>query len=493
MALTKPARSVFSVFSSFSSIRFLGLPLALGATAFVGSACEGEPGGTSEDPICIGSVCDGTPPPVSGNAIIDCWVSPGVGSDTLDCRYEPPIGYPILLDGATIQGRSATGELFTGDIGADNSGRILSMAHLDPGAYPYELNLDIRFNTGDSGIAALEGLDQVSTRFVVNSAADRGAERPASAYIPFDLWEVNLLGRDADFSALSFGYDLNVGSGAPHRVAFKTRPLLYGHSETFYLPVDVNDWSVDAKIAFDGGETGVATITRPGDYAVKNGELLFAASQDLPQEIAGGSALASCWLETVGHGFEELYCRAHPDQGVKVDGAIIEVVSAHGDRVRKEVSDSATLVATLSPRAFPSEVSMTAQIAYGTVGLQALAGQTLRSSMMLEGKSLPRTGSRQNLQAPYSIWQVTVDNQSEGFQGMLDSYVLELGEGMFGRFAALVDDAETPFVADSATMVFSVATPVGVRSVNGSGFILVGGQAQEIDFELRPGLLVVGN
>jgi hypothetical protein len=178
---------------------------------------------------------------------------------------------------------------------------------------------------------------------------------------------------------------------------------------------------------------------------------------------------------------------------MKMSGALIEVVSAHGDSVRKEVSGSAIHIATISPRAFPARVSMVAQIDSGIVGLQGLAGRSLRSTMIIEPKSLPRIGSRQTIQAPYSIWQVTVDNQSEGFQGLLDTYVLELGDGMYDRFAALVDDAETPFVADSSSTVFSVATPVGVRSISGNGFILVGGQAQEIEFELRPGTLVVGN
>lgn len=481
------------VSSIFSRSLSLGMPVLLGAAVFSAGACEGEPNDSLVDPICVGSICDGTPPPVSGSAIVDCWVTPGDGFDTLDCRYEPPIGYPIVLDGATVRGRSAAGDAFTGDISADQNGRILSMAKLDPSAYPYELNLDIRFDSTDRTVLALEGLEMVTTRVVIGNAEELGAERPASAFIPFDLWQVNLLGRDANFSALSFGYELDLGNNVSHAVGFKTRPLLFGQIESFYLPVSVNDWSVDAKIAFDSGDSGTATLTGPGNYAVKDKEVLFAEAQDLPQEIAGGSALASCWLETTGHGFEELYCRAHPGQGMKMNGALIEVISAHGDSVRKEVSGSATHIATISPRAFPAKVSMVAQIDSGIVGLQSLAGRSLRSSMVIEPKSLPRIGSRQTVQAPYSIWQVTVDNQTEGFQGLLDTYVLELGDGMYDRFAALVDDAETPFVADSSVMVFSVATPVGVRSISGSGFILVGGQAQEIEFDLRPGTLVVGN
>ncbi len=481
------------VSSIFSRSLSLGLPVLLGATVIGGSACESEPDDSLVDPICIGLVCDGTPPPISGNATIDCWVRPGEGFDTLDCRYEPPIGYPISLDGATVRGRSSAGDEFSGNISTEQGGRILSMAKLDPSAYPYELNMDINFDPTDRSVVALEGLDKVTTRVVINTAAELASNRPASAYIPFDLWQVNLLGRDANFSAMSFGYEIDLGNNASHIVGFKTRPLFFGQTESFYLPVDVSDWSVDAKIVFDGGGSATATITGPGNYAVKGGELLFAEAQDFPQEIAGGSSLASCWLETVGHGFEELYCRAYPGQGMKLEGALIEVVSAHGDSVRKEVSDSATFIATISPRAFPARVSMVAQVAYGIVGLQSLAGRSLRSSMVIDSKSLPRIGSRQNVQAPYSIWQVTIDNQSEGFQGVLDSYVLELGEGMYDRFAALVDDAETPFVADSSSTIFSVATPVGVRSIGGSGFILVGGQAQEIDFELRPGVLVVGN
>jgi hypothetical protein len=479
--------------SIFSRSLSLGMPALLGAAVFAGTACEAQPDSSIEDPICIDSVCDGTPPPISGSAIVDCWVSPGEGFDTLDCRYEPPIGYPILLDGATVRGRSASGDQFSGNIATDQNGRILSMAKLDPGAYPYELNLDIRFDSTNQNIIALDGVDKVTTRVIINSAEELGAERPASAFIPFDLWEVNLLGRDSDFSAMSFGYEIDLGNNLSHTVGFKTRPLLFGQIESFYLPVDVNNWSVEAIIAFEGGESGTATLTGPGNYAVKGGELLFAEAEDFPQEIAGGSAIASCWLETTGHGFEELYCRAHPGQGMKMDGALIEVISAHGDSVRKEVGDSAVHIATISPRAFPARVSMVAQIAQGVVGLQGLAGRSLRSSMIIDSKSLPRIGSRQNVQAPYSIWQVTVDNQSEGFQGLLDSYVLELGEGMYDRFAALIDDAQTPFVADSSVTVFSVATPVGVRSISGSGFILVGGVAQEIDFDLRPGTLVVGN
>jgi hypothetical protein len=133
-----------------------------------------------------------------------------------------------------------------------------------------------------------------------------------------------------------------------------------------------------------------------------------------------------------------------------------------------------------------------AQIEDGIVGLRSLAGRSLRTDMVVDGKLLPRILNPQGLQAPYTIWEVTVDNQSEGFQGALDAYVLELGDGMYDRFAALIDDAETPFVADSSVAVFQVATPPGVREVSGNGFMLVGGQAQEIDFVLRPGTLIVG-
>ncbi len=491
MALAKLGKTIFS--RTISTSLSLSLPVALGAATLFGAACESEPNGDPSDTICVGTLCDGTAPPISGNAIIDCWVTPGDGFDTLDCRYEPPLGYPILLDGAAVRGRSATGDSFEGEIASEQGGRVFSMAHLDPAGYPYELNLDIRFDPSDHSITALEGLDKVTTRVVVGSAAELASDRPASAYIPFALWKVNLLGRDADFSALSFGYELDLGNEASHPIAFKTRPLLFGRMESFYLPVSVNDWSVDAKIFFEDGGSEAATLTGPGDYAVKEGSMVFAEDADYPQELAGGSALASCWFETAGHGFEELYCSAHPGQGLEMEGAMVEVVTTHGDSVRTPASESATLIATISPRAFPMKIAMVGQVEYGIVGLQGLAGRSLRSSMIVDGKTLPRTLSRQTLQAPYSIWDVTVDNQSQGFQGLLDTYVLELGsEGMYDRFAALIDDAQTPFVPDSSSTSFKVATPIGVRSVSGTGFMLEGGQATEIDFELRPGTLVIG-
>ena len=490
MALTNLSKTLFSRLLSRSLS--LCLPLALGAATLGSAACQGEP--ETFDPICVSSACEDPAPPISGSAIIDCWVSPGAvgGYDTLDCRYEPPLGYPILLAGASISGRTAGGDQFSGDIESSLAGQTLSMAHLDPKAYPFELTLDIRFEDSDHSLIALEGLDRVSTKVVVNSAADLASDRPASAHIPFDLWEINLLGRDADFSALSFGYSLDVGTTDAHKVGFKTRPLFFGRMETFYLPVDVNTWAVDTKIVFDGGGTAIATMNGPGNYVVRDGELLLAEDTDLPQEIAGGSELAGCWFQSAGHGFEELYCQAVAGQGIKLDSAMIEVVSSHKDSVRIAVSDQPTLIATLSPRAFPMSVAMVGQLEDGVVGLRSLAGRSLRSSIVIEGNNLPRAQNRQVLQAPYTIWEVTIDNQSEGFQGALDSYVLELGDGMYDRFAALIDDAETPFVADSSVAVFSVATPPGVREINGNGFMLVGGQAQEIEFVLRPGTLIVG-
>lgn len=484
MALANLSKTIFS----------LCFALSPGALTLASAACQGEPSGTYDDSICIGDCDDGPAPPISGSAIIDCWVTPAsAGSyDTLDCRYEPPLGYPILLAGATISGRSASGDQFSGDITTEQAGRVLSMAHLDPDGYPIEVTLDIRFDESDHSLIALDGLDRVSTKIVVNGAEELSSDRPASAYIPFDLWEINLLGRDADFSALSFGYSLDVGAATPHDVGFKTRPLLFGRTETFYLPVDVNTWAVDAKLVFDRGGSAIATFTGPGNYALRDGDLQSADAADLPQEVDGGSDLASCWFESVGHGFEELYCRATAGRGLKLDGAVIEVVTSYSESARVAVGDEPTLIATLSPRAFPMSVAMVAQIEDGIVGLRSLAGRSLRTAIVMDGKALPRVQSRQHLQAPYIIWEVTVDNQSEGFQGALDAYVLELGDGIYDRFAALIDDAETPFVAENSVTVFSVATPPGVREISGSGFMVVGGQAQDIEFVLRPGTLIVG-
>lgn len=468
--------------------------LLFGVAVVLSAGCQGQPTEGSGEPICVGSQCDGPVPPISGSAIVDCWVTPGEegGFDTLDCRYEPPVGYPIVLAGATVSARTASGDDFSGEIESGQAGQVLSMGKLSSKAYPFELSMDILFDNSDRSLIALDGLDKVTTKLMIESPGHRASDRPVSAHIPFDLWEVNLLGRDSDFSALSFGYDLDVGAERLHRIAFKSKPLLFGRVESFYLPVDINTWSVDAKIVFEDGEAGVATMTGPGNYAVRDGLLLSAEDEDLPQEVRGGSILANCWFQTEGHGFEQLFCRAEADQGIKAEGTVIEVVSSHDSSVRVEVGDEPTLIATLSPRAFPIDLALVGQIEEGIVGLEGLAGRSLRAGVHIDGKILPRAVSRLPVRAPYSIWQVTVDNQSEGFQGNLDTYVLELGDGMFDRFATLVDQARTPFVAESSVTEFSVATPAGVQEVNGNGFMLVGGQAQEIEFVLRPGTLVVG-
>lgn len=473
--------------------------LVIGTLAAASAACQGEPSGTFEDPICLTDSCEAEPsPPISGNAIVDCWVTeagqPGgdLRFDVLDCRYQPPANYPASLVGATVTGLSGSGDLFSADIERQEVGQVVSMAHIDPSAYPIELQLDIRFDPNDHTIAALEGLDKVTTKIMVQSAADIASDRPASAHIPFDLWEVNLLGRTTDFSALSFGYSVDAGAGRSHDVAFKTRPLLFGRTERLYLPVGPDTFSVDARLAFSSGAAGTASVTGPGTYAVTDGLFQRATDVDLPQLGEAGSPLANCWFDLGEHGFESLFCQGKERRGIELAGAMIEVNTVNGKTARTPVGSSPTLIATVSPEAFPLSISIVASVSTDVVGLQTLAGRSLRATMEISGKLIPRDVSRRAILAPFSVWEATIDNRSEGFQGSLDAYVLELGAGMNDRFASFVDDAETPFVEQSSIQSFLVASPAGLFEMNGSGFVLVGGQAQDLDFVLTPGTLIVG-
>ncbi len=469
----------------------------MGAAALSGAACQSEPSDLQGDPICLNEDCSDAPsPPISGNAILDCWITPAGARgadprfDLLECRYEPPLAYPTTLVGATVSALSGRGEVFSADI--EEIGEIKAMAYIDPSAYPIELDMDIRFDSNDHRVAALEGLDKVTTKVMVGAAADLASDRPASAHIPFQLWEVNLLGRSEEFSALSFGYSIDTGAGQRHDVAFKTRPLLFGRAETFYLPVDADTFAVDATMALSKGTPVSATVTGPGTYSVKDGTLQRAEQADLPQLDEDGSGLASCWFDNSEARFEQLFCQGHQQRGVDLDGAFIEVLTANGKHERTAIGNTPTWIATVSPGDFPVKVDMVGSVSTDVIGLQSLAGRSLRASATVSGKEIPREASRRSIRAPFSVWPVRVENKSEGFQGLLDSYVIELGDGMIDRFASLVADAEIPFVPEGTAENFLVAAPAGVYEMIGNGFMLVGGQAQEVEFVLRPGTLLVG-
>ena len=480
-----------------TSIRrtLLSLTLGLSSAAVIGCVSDGD--GYLGDDFC-GDQCEPAPP-ISGNAIVDCWVtpagSPGGDSrvDALDCRYEPPANYPATLDGATIHGFTAAGTQFSAEIEADEAGQVLRMAAIDPGAYPFEVSMDIRFDTADRTVAALEGLGHVRTTLRVNNHEQISEDRPASASIPFDLWEVDLLGRDTDFSGLSFGYSVNLGRGLVHNVTYKSRPLLFGRTEKLYLPVNDDMFSVDAKLVFENGDATVATFTGPGSYSVRSGEMERAVAADFPQLANQGSALAACWFTPNSSGSEQLFCRANENRGLSIDGAVILLDTVNGKKDRAVVGTEPTLIATVSPGAFPLQITMEAPVQSGIVGLESLQGTSFRASMDVDSvKGLPREATRQTLRAPFEVWQATIENQTEGFEGSLNDYVIELGGGAADRFASFVQGAELPAVGPRSEQTFLVATPAGQLEMKGAGSVFVGGQQHEINFVLRPGVMVVG-
>jgi len=479
------------------NIRNILFSLTLGASTAAAAGCVSDDNGYVGDDLCVGDCEVG--PPISGNAIVDCWVAPA-GSpgadprlDVLECRFEPPTNYPATLDGASIHGVSNSGGEFTGEILPAQAGQVIRMAAIDPSAYPIDLSMDILFDGNDRSVPALAGLEQVRTSVTVNNAEQIASDRPASAQIPFDLWDVNLLGRDTDFSGLSFGYTVDVGADRVHNVAFKTRPLLFGRSEHFYLPVNVDTFALDASLVFASGASDSVSFTGPGDYAIRAGALNRAVASDFPQEDMSGSKIASCWFTTNSVGNEDMYCNARENRGFDLDGAVIVVDTANGKTDRAPVGTDAAFVATISPAAFPMKVSMQARIQSGVIGLEAIGGQPMETSMIVaSAKDLPREATRQTLLAPFEVWQATVDNQTEAFEGTLNEYVLELGNGMRDRFATDVTNADLPFVDARSKRSFLVATPAGQFEMKGFGSMIVGGNSQDVDFVLRPGVLVVG-
>ncbi|MCP4445948.1 MAG: hypothetical protein GY811_11470 [Myxococcales bacterium] len=480
-----------------TNIRKTLLSLLLGCSSAAAIGCASDNDGYLGDDFCADQ-CEPVPP-ISGNAIVDCWVTPAgsVGADlrldALECRYEPPTNYPATLDGATIHGFSAAGEQFSANIETAEASKVLRMASIDPDAYPIEISMDIRFDTTDRRVASLQGLEHVRTTLRVNNSEQIAVESPASANIPFELWEVNLLGRDTDFSGLSFGYPVQLGRGEVHNVTYKSRPLLFGRSEQFYLPVNPGVSAVDAKLVFESGDSDQVSFTGPGDYAVRSGEMLRAESADFPQLVNQGSALAACWFDSNSIGSEQLFCRANENRGFNLDEAVIILDTVNGKTDRVVVGPEPTLIATVSPAAFPMQIRMEAPVQAGIIGLESLQGSPLQASMVVSSaKELPRAATRQTLRAPFEVWQATIENQTEGFEGSLNDYVIELGAGTANRFASHVEQAELPEIGARSEQSFLVASPAGQLEMKGTGSMLVGGELQEIDFVLSPGVMVVG-
>jgi hypothetical protein len=298
--------------------------------------------------ICIAGLAACTPEPgtnvgaeteqtsVEGPDVVRCFTQLG-SLDSKDVRCRLVTDGPLPVHEATL------------DIRTSNSGSGAKLTPEEPEQLIYSSNVWTRVEVGvaarldASNVAGIGGELRVEGKLVVEGERIT-AESPARVRLPFEVWDVSLVGKDAALSgaalaAYSLSLPRNDGAPSEQSVSVALPDVAVGESKPMLIAAPAATLKGEGLL---GGETRAIELEGSGIYLVRpDGLEHHGATSDLPDAFA-------CWAQP-GQAGVELHCQSREAGGLYPSIIDVAVQDAGGTSVMRNVffdydSDKVTVV-----------------------------------------------------------------------------------------------------------------------------------------------------
>lgn len=445
----------------------------LAAMAALALGCASDVDG--DDPSCVGK-CDDLTASL-GIPALDCWVvvdptatSPFFRTDQLRCTQRDLSDAPLVPQFMHVVLKSEGNHLkdfLVEDLAGGQAEASFSFFY---DKYPIEVEVTLSYSaTPVEGLIGADTLRKSVNVFLLQADAAPTQSAPETTYMPFAVWPLEFLNRDASDGVLKFQHTIPQAPEGEIRGRVYLREVGTLIKKAVIVPLDAQELTLVQDL---GGVTSDVVLPGPGRYYVDNGAFEAVGEVEEPQ----GSRVVQCYASEYGFSDDPVEVQVRCVRVLDTETVEVSLSLPEYGVNLEEVHDNLLYEVRLpiADVKLPIQVRAESVFGDGILGLENLSSRTHQGQTLIE-TIIPKEGGMgtpANIDLPVQIWSLGLSTAPGLSYGTIDlaDYSLDLGFALGDRFQMQAGALRLDF--GPSPKRFTIAAPAGQESLEGTLSVL---------------------